>query len=128
MFITDEMLRNVNACAGQRAHFRRLFPRGVEVTPEVAAQHAHVFNWCWAASRMLDAEGYTLFESFWIAGLKEYQRKLDELYRQNNNSDKSWSTPFDEFKRAIAMEFARLLDRYPNSRIIDMVKTSSIAV
>ena len=64
-YITLDQLIDANACKSQREEFSRLFPSGkARVTVERAKALALVFDWDWAARRLLTPEGEA---AYWAA-------------------------------------------------------------
>lgn len=56
-----DVIRYTNACIDQRALFRKIWGEEVTVTPDELAKHAKVFDWYWAAERLLSR---TIYENF----------------------------------------------------------------
>ncbi len=51
--LTYADLVRAGACAEQRAVFKKLFPKGVEVTVALCVEHASIFDWDWFASKLI---------------------------------------------------------------------------
>ena len=59
--ITLDMLWEKKACIEQREVFAKLFPEGVEPTPEICLSVADKFEWHWASKELLSAPARRLF-------------------------------------------------------------------
>ncbi len=58
MYLTHSMLVKRDACKAQRDLFKRIFPEGVHVTPDVCVKFAEAFQWGWAAAALLNRTNY----------------------------------------------------------------------
>jgi hypothetical protein len=54
LWITQQYLVSKGACNEQIDAFAEVFPEGIEVTEELAVQHAGRFDWIWAIANLLD--------------------------------------------------------------------------
>lgn len=71
--VTVETLRNRGACSEYCGRFRRTFPDGSPITPEICTEHYQVFDWHWAAEQLLDVRvGYRL----WTDRVSELSQEL----------------------------------------------------
>ena len=61
--ITLQDLVDNGACADQRAEFVRRFGRSVEITVELCMSVAHVFDWNWAAAKLLKTPAWDAYEA-----------------------------------------------------------------
>ena len=67
MKITVEMLKEHHACQPQIDLFAEMFPDGVEPTEELCAQYAELFDWGWAAMRLLPRHELAAFHDAEVA-------------------------------------------------------------
>ena len=90
--ITIRQLIRAGACAEQRAKFRALFGTSVEVTEELAIQHAKTFDWDWAAVCLLPEDAREAYR----------QAKAIALEAHGRATASAWEA-YDQAK-AIALE------------------------
>lgn len=78
MRITIKQLRDHGACEGSQIDFLREFPSGTTppITPVLCVKYAHVFNWNWAARRLLTRANY---QKWYIARLPYFDAWADGL-------------------------------------------------
>ena len=60
--ITIDHLRKAGACVQQRGLFQEKFPDGAEVSEEVAASVAGLFDWDWASKNILHGDYLAAYE------------------------------------------------------------------
>ena len=53
--LTLATLKKKGACSDQRALFRKMFGKSVEITEALCVERAAAFNWVWAAENLLTA-------------------------------------------------------------------------
>ena len=63
MKITYAQLRQLGACKDHLVEFERRFGASVEVTERVCVEHASVFDWDWAASKLLTSAAREAYEA-----------------------------------------------------------------
>ena len=90
--ITIRQLIRAGACAEQRAKFRALFDTSVEVTEELAIQHARMFDWDWAADNLLPEDAWEAYD----------QAKASAREARGRAQETAWEA-YDQAK-AIALE------------------------
>ena len=62
MKITSTKLRRAGACKDQVKLFVKLFGRSVVVIEELCAEYAEVFDWKWAADKLLTETAQAAYE------------------------------------------------------------------
>ena len=72
MKITLADLDEAGACYDQRGEFARLFPEGVEVTPDLCEKYSDVFDWEWAAENLLSPSAWAEYEKVRASAWAEY--------------------------------------------------------
>jgi len=77
--ITRAYLANHLACTDQRNAFDSLFPEGVEVTEELALQHAETFDWDWAIENLLEGDVRREAGSKGDDAYRDRQKARDEI-------------------------------------------------
>ena len=70
--ITLALLERKQACRPQLDAFRELFGESVEVTEALCVQHASVFNWGWAADRLLNSSARKAYNEAVAPAWKTY--------------------------------------------------------
>jgi hypothetical protein len=80
--ITVSLLREHCACATGIAKFKRLFPDGVIVTRELCVQHAHQFDWDWAAGHLLTPTARAQYDAAIATVLAQYLAAIDVVWAQ----------------------------------------------
>ncbi len=135
MTITAARLEELGACQDQIDAFRKIWGDGpAPMTVETALEHAQVFNWNWAADKLLsDAEqaeydraeawAYAEYVRAWKAAGAEYDRaraSAREEYERawakyeratasaREEYERAWAAAWADLKRACARAFATL--------------------
>ena len=70
--ITLKMLQDAGACHDQVVLFRKHFGRSVDVTRERCVEFADVFDWDWAARRLLSAPALAAYDAARAPALAAY--------------------------------------------------------
>ena len=103
--LTLSTLRNANACAGQVRKFKRRFGESVDVTEDLCASVATVFDWTWAVSRLLPPTAWAEYERATESARAEYARVRDAAWAEYARVRDAARA---EYERALAVAFARL--------------------
>jgi len=74
MKITLDDLDKAGACQSQRREFARLFPEGVEVTPDLCEKYSDVFDWEWAAENLLSPSAWAEYGKVRASAWAEYDK------------------------------------------------------
>ena len=86
--ITDQVLRDFDACRLGRSQFNDIFPEGWEPTVETALPHARALDWSWGALNLLTEQGYELWHEVAARSTEDFRRarmmlsKDDPTYEQ----------------------------------------------
>lgn len=107
--ITKNYLNSKLACYEQQATFQRLFPKGIEVTEEVAVQHFDDFDWMWAIENLLEDEFRTraLYDE-----AEAYRARLDARNKIHDDyHQKDDHTPEERQARVDALDETRSVYR-----------------
>ena len=78
--ITLAQLQQARACSEQCNLFKRLFDKQVTVTVELAREHSAIFDWDWAASRLLSPSGRAAYEVAVAPALALYKVTTDSAW------------------------------------------------
>jgi hypothetical protein len=97
-----KQLINAGACREQVEAFRERFGKYVEVTPELCASVAAVFDWWWAARNLLSPAARAEYERVRAAAWAEYERVTAPVLDEYKRVTASART---EYKRARASAF-----------------------
>ena len=114
--VTLNQLRRLRACPGQLALFKQLFGEAVTVTEELCLQHAHEFDWSWAARHLLPASAFAEYDRALASARVEYNRALAPADAEYDRAtaparaewDRATASARAERERATASAFARL--------------------
>ena len=91
--ITDQVLRERGAC-GERFDFTRVFPDGARPTFKIANEHYMDFNWGWAGTYLLDAQGSALY-------ISRVQKSHDECSAAIRTAHKWYYKDFERYDRIV---------------------------
>ena len=100
--LTTRQLIDRGACNEQVEAFRSRFGEYVEVTPELCASVAAVFDWVWAARHLLSAAAWAEYVRVRAPALAEYQRVAAAA---RAGYDRVEAAAWAEYERAKARAF-----------------------
>ena len=103
--VTLNQLRRLRACSKQLALFKQLFGEAVTVTEELCLQHAHEFDWSWAARHLLPAPADAEYDRALAPADAEYDRATAPARAE---WERATAPARAEWDRARAPAFARL--------------------
>src|SRR5882757_8417376 len=103
MKITLADLDEAGACQSQRREFDRLFPEGVEVTPDLCEKYSDVFDWSWAAENLLSPSAWAEYEKVTASALAEYEKVTEPAWAE---FDKVTASAWAEFDKVTASAWA----------------------
>ena len=78
--ITLAQLRQARACWEQCDLFEQMFGKQVTVTVELAREHSAIFDWDWAASRLLSPADYEAYRAAVAPALATYKVTRDSAW------------------------------------------------
>ena len=78
--ITLAQLRQARACSEQCDLFEQMFGKQVTVTVELAREHSAIFDWDWAASRLLSPADYEAYRAAVAPALATYKVTTDSAW------------------------------------------------
>lgn len=108
--ITHAQLVDADACPEQLDIFLALFPSSeVIVTEELAATHLDVFEWDWAAERLLSKQGYVAYMTAVATAYRKYLKVRMQLHAAKPGEDTTtlWEITVIELQESKAIAFAR---------------------
>jgi hypothetical protein len=103
--ITLAQLKTADACADQRALFKKTFGASVEVTEALCASVADKFDWDWASAYLLGAPALAEYERARATAWAEYERVCAPAWA---DYERARATAMAEYERACATAFARV--------------------
>ena len=112
--ITLAQLRQARACSEQCDLFEQMFGKQVTVTVELAREHSAIFDWDWAASRLLSPADYEAYRAAVAPALATYKVTTDLAWATYKvTRDSAWATykaatdlAWATYKAATAVAFA----------------------
>ena len=92
------------ACDDQRVMFQELFPNGFEATSEAACiaaarKHASVFDWDWAASRLLADPALEAYKSVKRPAWETYDATRRQAWKTYKNSNRQSREAYEDSMR-----------------------------
>ena len=113
VLVTANTLRQLGSCQGYVDLFRRNWPNGTVITPELCVKHYEQFEWGWAANNLLALDHFSIWErrtydrmdALGLMRSKESQkhrRDVSELIRQRDANE--LSLPDYDAKRAVELD------------------------
>ena len=107
MKITRALLYSKGACATQAELFAEMFPDGVEVTEALCAGHASLFEWEWAARRLLPPAGWEEYDRAVAPARADFYRVRDAAWADCGHDVAPARADFD---RVRAKTFGKLVE------------------
>lgn len=105
--ITLKKLIILHACSKQVAKFKEVFGDSVVPTEALALNHAHDFDWNWAAWRLLSQEGLAEYTKVIAPAYTEYTNEFSNA-EYNAVLEKASAPAYDEYKKASALAFDKI--------------------
>lgn len=102
--LTYKRLRAAGACAGQLALFRKMFGDQVEITEALCVEHAHTFNFFWAADHLLHEPAW---QAYYAARVQARQAYDDAIAPARQAYDAAIAQAEQAYYAAIAQAWAR---------------------
>ena len=117
MILTAKTLVQKDACPVAVERFRALFGKEVEVTEALAVEHAQVFDWDWAAEKLLSPAGRAKYERVTTSAWAKYERVMTSAWAKYERARASAWAEYErvrapalaEYDRVMAMTWARLM-------------------
>jgi hypothetical protein len=113
--ITAKRLEELGACQDQVDAFRAIWGDGpAPMTVETALEHAQVFNWNWAADKLLSDAAWEEYLRAEAAAWDEYLRATPSAYAEYARAvasaraeyKRAWAAAWAEYDRATALASA----------------------
>jgi hypothetical protein len=86
VLVTAQTLRSLGSCDTYVLRFRRLWPDGTVITPELCLAHAREFDWHWAAYNLLQAPANRMWESTSTERTRELNVELNRHYAEYDDA------------------------------------------